>query len=144
MRVLRIVGLALIAVGIIATAGFAVIAHEPEIAAITPAGPETFDADLVAQGELLAGLGNCAVCHTTEGGAPYAGGLALPTPFGVIHSTNITPDLETGSVAGPSQLSFVQCGMVWTGRDSIFILPSLTTTLRVSVTKIWVRSTPIS
>ena len=27
---------------------------------------------------------------------PYAGGLALATPFGVVTTTNITPDVETG------------------------------------------------
>ena len=36
------------------------------------------------------------VCHTRAGGAVNAGGRALQTPFGVIYSTNITPDVETG------------------------------------------------
>src|SRR3546814_12565726 len=45
---------------------------------------------------MLAGLGNCGACHTKTGGRPYSGGLPLPTPFGVIHATNITPDPETG------------------------------------------------
>jgi mono/diheme cytochrome c family protein len=35
-------------------------------------------------------------CHTASGGAPYAGGRAVPTPFGTIYSTNITPDPDTG------------------------------------------------
>ena len=35
-------------------------------------------------------------CHTAEGGAPYAGGGAVSTPFGVIYGTNITPDPDTG------------------------------------------------
>jgi nicotinate dehydrogenase subunit B len=36
------------------------------------------------------------VCHTAPNGRPYAGGLALDTPFGTIYSTNITPDPQTG------------------------------------------------
>ena len=40
--------------------------------------------------------GDCAACHTAEGGQPFAGGRAIPTPFGTIYSTNITPDKETG------------------------------------------------
>jgi mono/diheme cytochrome c family protein len=50
----------------------------------------------VARGEYLAVLGDCAFCHTRSGGQPYAGGRALGTPMGVIYSSNITPDRETG------------------------------------------------
>ena len=31
-----------------------------------------------------------------NGGKPFAGGLAFPTPFGTFYSPNITPDDETG------------------------------------------------
>ncbi len=51
---------------------------------------------LVKQGAYLARAGNCISCHTTPGGEPFAGGLAFPTGFGTIYSTNITPDRETG------------------------------------------------
>lgn len=50
----------------------------------------------VEQGRYLARAGNCATCHTTEDGAPYAGGVEFQTPFGVLYSTNITMDEETG------------------------------------------------
>jgi len=36
------------------------------------------------------------VCHTTQGGQQYAGGLGFKLPFGTLYSTNITPDKETG------------------------------------------------
>src|SRR5262249_10037309 len=55
-----------------------------------------FSAATIARGAELAALGNCAVCHTSTNGAINAGGRALETPFGIIHSTNITPDVETG------------------------------------------------
>lgn len=35
-------------------------------------------------------------CHLREGGEPLAGGLGLKTPFGTIHTPNITSDLATG------------------------------------------------
>lgn len=54
------------------------------------------DPDLVARGRYLARVGDCAACHTDRGGAPYAGGHALPTPFGDMAAPNITPDVETG------------------------------------------------
>jgi len=56
----------------------------------------TIDAAQVAKGAELSAIGDCAVCHTSEGGAAFAGGRALPTPFGTVHSTNITPDADTG------------------------------------------------
>jgi mono/diheme cytochrome c family protein len=61
-----------------------------------PAAPAAFDRAEVVRGAALAALGNCRACHTAEGGAAYAGGKALPTPFGTIYSTNITPDPDTG------------------------------------------------
>lgn len=56
-----------------------------------PAGP-----DPAALGGYVAVLGDCLACHTTPGGPPMAGGLALRTPFGVLYSTNITPDAKNG------------------------------------------------
>lgn len=54
------------------------------------------DAGDVERGRYLATAGNCVSCHTREGGEPFAGGHALETPLGLIHSTNITPDRATG------------------------------------------------
>ncbi|WP_324743559.1 c-type cytochrome [Pseudomonas veronii] len=53
------------------------------------------DTDLIKQGEYLARAGDCVACHTAKGGKPFAGGLPMETPIGVIYSTNITPD-KTG------------------------------------------------
>jgi mono/diheme cytochrome c family protein len=61
-----------------------------------PGGERSFDAALIARGAQLSAIGNCAGCHTRRGGKSFAGGLPLATPFGVIYSTNITPDVETG------------------------------------------------
>jgi nicotinate dehydrogenase subunit B len=49
-----------------------------------------------SRGQQLAALGNCAECHTEINGIVNAGGRALDTPFGIVYSTNITPDPETG------------------------------------------------
>jgi mono/diheme cytochrome c family protein len=72
------------------------IAWRPSIAAIDPPKPQTFDAALVKHGRELAAIGNCNNCHTVRGGKNFAGGLPVPTPFGTIYSSNITPDAETG------------------------------------------------
>jgi mono/diheme cytochrome c family protein len=78
-----------------AVAAFA-IAWRPAIAAIEPPAPQSFDAALVKRGRDLAAIGNCNDCHTVRGGKDFAGGLPVPTPFGTIFSSNITPDAETG------------------------------------------------
>lgn len=51
---------------------------------------------LIARGKYLAIAADCAACHQSPDGTPFAGGLPINTPFGVIHGTNITPDGETG------------------------------------------------
>jgi mono/diheme cytochrome c family protein len=52
--------------------------------------------DRIERGRYLAVLSDCAACHTVPGGQPFAGGLALQTPFGKLVAPNITPDRETG------------------------------------------------
>ncbi|MGV3493843.1 MAG: c-type cytochrome [Ramlibacter sp.] len=49
-----------------------------------------------ARGAYLARIGNCMLCHTERGGAAYAGGRPLETPFGTVYAGNITPDAATG------------------------------------------------
>jgi mono/diheme cytochrome c family protein len=48
------------------------------------------------RGAYLAKLGNCAACHTARGGAEFAGGKAIHTPFGAVYTSNLTPDIATG------------------------------------------------
>ena len=57
----------------------------------TPPAPEQ-----VARGAYLARVGNCMLCHTERGGAAYAGGRPVDTPFGTVYAGNLTPDAETG------------------------------------------------
>lgn len=63
-----------------------------------PASPPAFapTAAQVERGAYLALAGNCAACHTARGGAPYAGGQAIDTPFGAVYASNLTPDRSTG------------------------------------------------
>jgi mono/diheme cytochrome c family protein len=62
------------------------------------APPQVLDTrpEKVVRGEYLARTGDCIACHTARDGAPYAGGLAMTTPFGTLYTPNITPDPETG------------------------------------------------
>ena len=71
----------------------------------TPAAPLSQRQLLIQRGEYLARAGDCIACHTSLGGAPFAGGLPIKTPFGTIISTNITPDKEQG-IGNYTQLDF--------------------------------------
>jgi mono/diheme cytochrome c family protein len=85
---------------IAALAGLAVaavaIAWKPAIAPVTPQDRASFASQAIARGAALAAVGDCAVCHTARNGRPYAGGRGVPTPFGTVYATNITPDPDTG------------------------------------------------
>ena len=66
--------------------------------------------------------GDCAVCHTAPGGARLAGGLAIETPFGIVHSTNITPDPGTG-IGNWSFDAFRRAMREGIGRDGQHLYP---------------------
>jgi mono/diheme cytochrome c family protein len=94
MSLVKMIVIAII-VCTIGAAAFVVLAWRPSIAPVA-SNAQTFNDELVARGKNLAALGNCITCHTSRRDQPFAGGLALRTPFGTIYSTNITPDPETG------------------------------------------------
>lgn len=49
------------------------------------------------RGAYLARVGDCVACHTAGPQAPpFAGGVPLNSPFGIIYSANITPDPING------------------------------------------------
>ncbi len=60
------------------------------------ATPVATDAATIARGAYLARAGNCLGCHTARGGAEYAGGRGIETPFGSVFAPNLTPDEATG------------------------------------------------
>ena len=85
---------------VIATALFvaAVVALNLRGEARLPERAEAFNAtpQQIEHGAYLARAGNCSACHTARGGAPFAGGSGINTPFGTVYSTNLTPDGATG------------------------------------------------
>jgi mono/diheme cytochrome c family protein len=63
---------------------------------VPSASDVTSTTEQLNRGAYLARAGNCGACHTDRGGAPYAGGKGIPTPFGTVYASNLTPDLATG------------------------------------------------
>ena len=105
-----------------AATGFAV-AWRPAIAAIEPPAPSSFDPAFVKRGRELAAIGNCNDCHTVKGGGSFAGGLPVPTPFGTIYSSNITPDAETG-IGRWSEAAFRRAMRSGVNRDGQHLYPT--------------------
>jgi mono/diheme cytochrome c family protein len=81
-------------------------------------------ASLIEKGQYLARAADCAVCHTADGGAPYAGGRAFVLPFGTLYSTNITPDKETG-IGNYSDANFLDAVHKGIGRNNAKLYPAM-------------------
>ncbi|MDR3444309.1 MULTISPECIES: cytochrome c [unclassified Dyella] len=92
------------------------------------------DPVLIAKGHYLAIAGDCASCHTAQGGERFAGGRVLPTPFGNIPSPNITPDGDTG-LGEWSFEDFWQALHSGKGRHGEFLYPVFSYTSFTKVTR---------
>jgi mono/diheme cytochrome c family protein len=113
--------LAAVVLLVIVVAGMVYLNHRDEDrldSATPPASPE-----LVARGEYLARAGNCVSCHTTRGGAPYAGGRGIETPFGIVYASNITPDPNHG-IGRWSAAEFWRALHNGRSRDGRFLIPA--------------------
>ena len=88
-------GILLIVAAIILAAVAVAWPRDQFVASASPADWAVNPAN-VARGAYLARAGNCIGCHTARGGAAYAGGRALATPFGTLYGPNLTPDAATG------------------------------------------------
>ncbi|MBB3979706.1 mono/diheme cytochrome c family protein [Rhizobium azooxidifex] len=80
-------------------------------------------AELIARGEYLTVAADCAACHTTKGGKPFAGGLAFKLPFGTIYSPNITPDNTVG-IGDWSDAEFVRAMRSGIGKHGEDLYPA--------------------
>jgi len=99
MKIGRTPRLALAAVAAICVLAVAFVVWSNRDDAAVAAEPSSLDAAaLASRGEYLVHAGSCFGCHTEPGGAPYSGGRAIETPFGIVHAPNLTPD-ATGLAA---------------------------------------------
>ena len=80
--------------------------------------------DRIERGRYLAVLSDCSACHTATGGAPFAGGLALQTPFGRLVAPNITPDPDTG-IGRMTEKEFLAALHDGRGRDGTRLYPAM-------------------
>jgi mono/diheme cytochrome c family protein len=96
--------------------------QQREVTAQAPApSPAT---QVLLRGEYLARAGDCVACHTEPNGRPFAGGRAMPTPFGNLYVPNITPDDETG-IGQWSAEEFYRMMHTGVSRDGTLLYPAM-------------------
>jgi len=79
---------------------------------------------VLEKGEYLARAGDCVACHTEPNRPAFAGGRAMPTPFGNLYVPNITPDDETG-IGQWSADDFYRMMHTGISRDGTLLYPAM-------------------
>ena len=102
---------------------FSFYAWQPAFTPISPPAKDQFTQQMIAQGKELAAAGYCSTCHTLPGGKLYAGNYQMHTAFGVIYSSNITPDINTG-IGSWSEEAFNRAMRTGVSRDGHHLLPA--------------------
>lgn len=127
----------LIALLCLVAAGALVIAFMwPRAQMIASSSPAAYAATPanIARGAYLAKAGDCMACHTARGGAPYAGGRTLDTPFGQLIAPNITSDRQHG-IGGWTADQFWNALHNGISRDGRLLYPAFPYTNYTKVTR---------
>jgi mono/diheme cytochrome c family protein len=103
-------------------------------AAARSQNPDKQSFEVIEHGRYMAIAGDCGACHTAKGGQPFAGGGALETPFGILLSPNITPDVETG-IGGWTDDQFVDAVRNGIGHGGIHLYPAMPYTYYTKMTR---------
>jgi mono/diheme cytochrome c family protein len=112
-----------VALVLLGALGFFIWAKQPAIARVSPPTASDFDQKTIATGAMLASMGYCAECHAAHGGAPFAGGYPIATPFGTIYGSNITPDPQTG-IGNWSEAAFLRAMHDGVARNGTYLYPA--------------------
>ncbi len=112
----------MVAMGLVTTA-VALLGARTVIAPVARPDPGTYSQGTIERGRLVAAVGNCVSCHTVAGGKPFAGGLAMQTPFGTVYGSNLTPDIQTG-IGNWSLAAFERAMRKGISRDGQHLYPA--------------------
>lgn len=120
IRHLRLI-VAVLAVGLVGAGLFFFWPHPLD--PVNPSASQPMGDALIARGRYLTTAADCAACHTTKGGQPFAGGVAFKLPFGTIYSSNITPDREHG-IGAWDDAEFVRAVRTGVGKHGENLYPA--------------------
>lgn len=95
----------------------------PQPIAPPPEHPGT-QAQWVEKGRYLAAAADCAACHTTPNGQPYAGNVAFSLPIGTLYASNITPD-KTYGIGTWSEAQFTRAVREGVRPDGATLYPAM-------------------
>ena len=121
-RILRVF-LIFVVLMLLGALGFFIWAKQPAVARVSPPAASDFDQTTIAKGAMLASMGYCAECRTAQGGAAFAGGYPVPTPFGTIYGSNIMPDPQTG-IGNWSQAAFLRAMHEGVAQNGAYLYPA--------------------
>ncbi|MCB1949347.1 cytochrome c, partial [Nitrosomonas sp.] len=86
---------------------------------------QSADPEIIARGAYLAKVADCESCHTAgPDHPPFAGGFPVKSPFGIIYSTNITPDPATG-IGQYSYEDFSRAVRKGIAKDGRYLYPAM-------------------
>lgn len=115
---------AVAAIVVVMSLATCVDAAAPDAPAPVAPSPDSQAFGQIEQGRYLTVVADCAACHTAPGGAPFAGGRPIQTPFGTLVSPNITPDRDTG-IGAWSDEDFLRALQRGVGRDGKHLYPAM-------------------
>jgi mono/diheme cytochrome c family protein len=120
--------------------------HDPD--GNVPGVPVADASQQLRTGAYLARAGNCMTCHTARGGAQYAGGRMIATPFGNLFTPNITSDRVHG-IGAWSADDFWRALHNGKSRDGSFLYPAFPYTAYTRMSRAdsdalfaWLRTVP--
>lgn len=123
-RLVTRVAVGLVATGVLLTGLVWWLNQRGEERLVIASGASTVSSPaLIERGAYLARVGNCMGCHTEPGGAAYAGGRGIPTPFGTVYAPNLTPDVASGLGAW-REAEFWRAMHNGRGRDGRLLYPA--------------------
>ena len=103
--------------------GAALLGWRSSLPLVAQGSTSSFSSSMIARGQQLAALADCGGCHTAQDGQINAGGRAMETPFGVVYSTNLTPDVATG-IGAWSYRAFERAMREGVSRDGHALYPA--------------------
>ena len=95
---------------------------------------EALAQQVAERGAYLVQVGNCAACHTAQGGFPFAGGKGISTSFGTVFTSNITSDKLTG-IGAWSAADFWQAMHHGRSKDGRLLYPAFPYTEYTRITR---------